>query len=462
MSEFETKDALEIAQENYTDYSKYVAMGRAYPNIKDGCKSSYKRAIYGMWKDGPRSIVKCAKLASYALPYHPHPSSISGVIIQLGDNGNKLKLMDTQGNWGDSSKGIAASAERYIGGMLSDIAIKLFCDSCEYSTFVKGEIDEDEPLALPVFIPLCFINGLSGIPSGLPTLNIPTLDLSGVFQYYIEILKNKSLDYKPRWFPDPNLEVDIISSKNDWNNVMTTGKGSIRVAPIMSIEWNTITITSLPGSKNIDSVRKILEKEILLDKVDVRDESTSDTCIVIEKVPKKWCDMNEIYERLYNKLQSSISYNMAFFDENKIYVPCGFDKVVKSNLEYLIKTHKNRIVKQLEGLRRKLLILQIIESMKKNKDIIKLSEMDNSQSIEFICKNYNTDQDIANKVMQKPISYLTKEHKDELLKLENEIKELEVDQSDIFEYLLKRYKDLKKDVMKITNGKYKPTKFINN
>ena len=34
--------------------------------------------------------------------------------------------------------------------------------------------------------------------------------------------------------------------------------------------------------------------------------------------------------------------------------------------------------------------------------------MDNSQSIEFICKNYNTDQDIANKVMQKPISYLTK------------------------------------------------------
>ena len=116
MKQIEEKDALEIAQENYTEYSKYVAMGRAYPNIKDGCKSSYKRAIYGMYKDGPRSIVKCAKLASYALPYHPHPSSISGVIIQLGDNGNKLKLMETQGNWGDSSRGIQASAERYIGG----------------------------------------------------------------------------------------------------------------------------------------------------------------------------------------------------------------------------------------------------------------------------------------------------------------------------------------------------------
>lgn len=196
------KDALEIARENYKEYSLYVGQGRAYPNIKDGCKSSYKRAIYGMWKDGPRSIVKCAKLASYALPYHPHPSSISGVIVQLGDNGNKLKLMETQGNWGDSSKKIAPSADRYIGGMLSDLAIKLFCDSCGYVKMIKGEIDENEPVALPALIPLCFINGLSGIPSGLPTLNIPTINIIDMINYYIEILKHKSLDYMPNWVPN--------------------------------------------------------------------------------------------------------------------------------------------------------------------------------------------------------------------------------------------------------------------
>lgn len=462
MKQIEEKDALEIAQEGYTEYSKYVAMGRAYPNIKDGCKSSYKRAIYGMYKDGPRSIVKCAKLASYALPYHPHPSSISGVIIQLGDNGNKLKLMETQGNWGDSSKGIQASAERYIGGMLSDLAIKLLCDSVEYSKFIKGEIDEDEPEALPALIPLCFINGLSGIPSGLPTLNIPTLNISDMINYYIEILKNKSLEYRPKWFPNPNLEVNIISSKDDWYNVMRNGKGSIRVSPIMDIENGVITITSLPPSKNIEHIRKIVEKEILLDKIDVRDESTSDTCIVIEKVPKKWCNMQEIYDRLYNRLQSSISYNTAFFDEekDKIYVPCGFDKVVKENLEYVINTHKNRIVKQLESLRRKLLVLQIIEKMKKNRDIIKLAEMDNKQAVEFIINKYSTDNDIAIKVMQKPISYLTREHKEELMKLENDIKELENDQSDIYEFLIKKYRTIKRELNKEIGNKFKPTKFI--
>lgn len=462
MKRIEEKDALEIAQEGYTEYSKYVAMGRAYPNIKDGCKSSYKRAIYGMYKDGPRSLVKVAKLASYALPYHPHPSSISGVIVSLGDRGNKLSLMDTQGMWGDSSRGIAPAADRYIEGRLSDLTIKLFCDSVEYSRFIKGEIDEDEPEALPALIPLCFINGLSGIPSGLPTLNIPTLNIFDIINYYIEILKHKSLEHKPRWFPNPNLEVNIISSKSDWYNVMRTGKGSIRVAPIMNIENGVITITSLPSSKNIEHVRKIVEKEIILDKIDIRDESTSDTCIVIEKVPKKWCNMQEIYDRLYNRLQSSVSYNMAFFDEEdeKIYVPCGFDKVIKSNLEYVINTHKNRIVKQLEVIRRKLLVLQIIEKMKKNKDVIKLAEMNSSQSKKFLINKYSIDEEIASNVMQKPISYLTKEHHTEITTLETIISNLETDQSDIYEFLIKKYREIKRELNKVVGNKFKPTTFV--
>lgn len=459
VKDIELKDALEIAQENYKEYSLYVGQGRAYPNIKDGCKSSYKRAIYGMWKDGPRSIVKCAKLASYALPYHPHPSSISGVIVQLGDNGNKLKLMDTQGNWGDSSKRILPSADRYIGGMLSDLAIKLFCDSCGYTRMVRGEIDEDEPVALPALIPLCFINGLAGIPSGLPTLNIPTIDIVGMFNYYIEILSHKSLDYTPKWFPNPNLEINVISKKSDWENIMRTGKGSLRVAPSMKIENNVITITALPESKTVDHVRKIIDKEILLEKVDLRDESTVDMCIVIEKVPKKWCDMNEIYDRLYRGLQASVSYNMAFFDEEKIYVPCGFDKVVKENIKYLIETHMNRIEKQLENLGNKLLVLKIIEGIKSNNDIINLSKLDSDGAIKYISKKYDTTTEIAGKVIQKPISYLTREHTSELKDLEDQISSLNNDKSDIFDFLVRKYKSVKRDLNKVVGG-FKPTVFV--
>ena len=50
--------------------------------------------------------------------------------------------------------------------------------------------------------------------------------------------------------------------------------------------------------------------------------------------------------------------------------------------------------------------------------------------------------------MRKPISYLTKEHQQEITDLQNIINELENDQSDIFEMLTKKYKAIKQKVLK--------------
>lgn len=179
-------------------------------------KSSYRRAIYGMYLNNSHKVVKLIDLAAQALPYHPHPSSISGVIVQLGDGGANLKLMETQGNWGNSVKKIEPSADRYIGGYLSYLAENLVCDSVEYCEFVKGEIEKDEPRALPTLLPICFINGLKGIPSGLPTLNIPTMDIDSLIDYYLDILKHKDLSYKPKKLPTPNYRCDVVSDYDSW------------------------------------------------------------------------------------------------------------------------------------------------------------------------------------------------------------------------------------------------------
>ena len=458
--EYNTIDALELIKKNYSDYSRYVSQGRAYPSIIDGLKSSYRRALYGIWENKSNKIVKVAELAAHALPYHPHPTSVAGVIIQMGEAGNKLKMFDTQGNWGDSSKNIQASAERYIGGKLAPIAERLFLDSVEYGNYVKGEIDKDEPEALPALLPYCFINGMSGIPSGLPTLNIPTLDIVGMIDYYIEILNSKDINFKPSKYPKPNLEIDILSSKDEWNNILATGKGALKTAPVMSIEGNIITITNLPAGKNIEHVRKIVDKEVLLDKIDIRDESTEDICIVVEKVPHKQCDMKEIYKRLYTKLQANSTYNMAFYDRDKIYVPCSFDKVIRTNLQYLIDTHKNRIKKELEDLEEKLAVLEIIERIKLKNYTKQFVELDYEGAVEFLCNTFKCSRVQASKVLQKPISYLTREHKKEIEDLENAIAELKNDQSDIFEFLAKKYKALRKDISSLTRNKFKPTKFV--
>lgn len=447
-----TKDALELARENYRDYGLYVGSGRAYPCLLDGAKSSYKRAIYGMWKDSPRSIVKVAELAAAALPYHPHPTSISGVIVQLGENGNKFKFMKTQGNWGDSSKGIQASADRYIGGMLSDLSLQLLCDSIEYCNYITGEIDKPEPEALPTLIPMCFINGAEGIPSGLPRLNIPCLDIGDIFDYYIEILKQKNLDYVPKKLPIPNIGVSVLSTKEDWEEVLKTGKGMIKLAPKMEISKDgVITITALPSSKTIDHVRKIVEKEILLDKIDLRDESTYTTRIVIEKVYKKQCDMQELFNRLFKKLQTSESYNLAFFDQNHIYVPCSFDKVVKANLQYLINTHHTRLTHQIQENKDRLEVLQIIEKLKATDNWKSVFDLSYEAAISWLVKTFNCSDEVAQNVFKKPISYLTKAHTKEITDLIALISELENDKSDIFEMLLKKYKTIKPKILKEVN-----------
>lgn len=452
MKEILIKDALELAEENYTSYSKYVGMGRAYPSIFDGMKSAYKRSIYGMYKNNKHKVVKVAELAAHALPYHPHPTSISGVIVQLGDRGNKLKLMETQGNWGDSTRGIAPSADRYIGGYLSPLAESLLCDGIDYCNFIKGEIDKDEPEALPVLLPLCFINGLKGIPSGLPTLNIPTIDIEGMIDYYLNILKHKDLNFVPRNFPQPNYDCEIVSDDDAWIQIMKTGKGTIRLAPIMNISKDkVITISSLPQGKTVDHIHKLLEKEFLNDKIDIRDESTAFTSIVIEKVPNKSCDMNEIYKRLYTKLQTNETCNMAFFDSEHIYVPCGFDKVVKSNLQYLISTHTNKLTSELNDLQNKLKVLEIIEDLKKANKLKSLIDLTYCEAVDWIIDKYKVDVDTASKVLHKPISYLTKEHLQEITDLKDEIKLLEEDKRDIYEYLSKKYKTLKKEIKKVLN-----------
>jgi len=446
------KDALELARDNYREYGIYVGSGRAYPGLLDGAKSSYKRAIYGMWKDSPRSIVKVAELAAAALPYHPHPTSISGVIVQLGENGNKFKFMKTQGNWGDSSKGIQASADRYIGGMLSDLSLELLCDGMEYCNYVTGEIDKPEPEALPALIPLCFINGQSGIPSGLPKLNIPCLDIGGMFDYYIDILKHKDLNYTPKHAPIPNLGVNILSTQKEWEEVIQKGNGSIKVASKMEIDKKgVIVISALPSSKTVEHVRKIIEKEILQDKLDLRDESTYETRIVIEKVPKKQCDMKEIFDRLDKKLQTTESYNMAFFDKDHIYVPAGFDFVVKANLNYLIQTHTNRLTHQIQDNKAKLEVLQIIEKLKSTNNWKSIFDLSYEDAIKFLVSKFKCSEDVATNVLRKPISYLTKAHQQEIDDLVKLIADLEADKSDIYEMLLKKYRTVKSKILKEIN-----------
>jgi len=240
-----------------------------------------------------------------------------------------------------------------------------------------------------------------------------------------------------------------LSTKAEWEDTLKTGNGGVRIAPIMKLDAsNAIIITSLPSSKDVESVRKIIEKEILLDKLDLRDESTYETRIVIEKVYKKQCDMKEIFKRIYKKLQTTETYNLAFFDSEHIYVPCSFDKVIKSNIQYLIDTHRNRLAHQLIDNKRRLSVLDIIEKLKKTNNWKDMFDLSYKDAVKYLVISFKCDIYVAEEVLKKPISYLTRGHEKEIDDLKNLIKELNADESDIYEMLLKKYKTLKPKMLK--------------
>jgi hypothetical protein len=168
--------------------------------------------------------------------------------------------------------------------------------------------------------------------------------------------------------------------------------------------------------------------------------------------------MQDIFDRLYKKLQTSETYNLAFFDQDHIYVPCSFDMVVKSNLNYLIETHTNRLIHQIQDNKEKLEVLQIIEKLKKTNNWKAIFDLTYDDACNWLQTQFKCSQETAAAVLRKPISYLTKEHQQEINDLIDIINELENDQSDIFEMLTKKYKAIKQKVLKETTPN--TTKFI--
>lgn len=449
-------DAVDLVTEAYKEYSDYVNRGRATPNLLDGAKSVYKRLIYGCYKSAPRHKIKSAELCGYALKYHPHPEGIYNVVCQVADLDCKFPLFDTQGMFG--GKGGSAAAPRYTNAMLSDLAIDIFCEAVDYCDYEEGEIGYQEPVALPALLQLCYLEGAYGIPVGAKLVNIPALNSYELINYIIRKLKAKDLDYKPRNYPTPNLgDVIIVSSKEDWEEILNNGTGKLQLAPIMDIDKNDIiTITGLPSGKDVESVIKILDKEITLDKIDVRDESGMETKIVIEKVPRKQCNMKEIFKRLHKKLQSSETYNFMFFKDHKI-IKCGFDYSVTESLKYTIRAYKNKLQKELEDLKKKLLILETIEKIKKDGNIKGLVSLTLNEAVKHISKKYKVNEDIAKQVLGRPISYLTKEHQEEIETLRKEISVRENDLDDIYGYMIRKYKSLKNKIEKTMNFNYRTT-----
>jgi DNA gyrase/topoisomerase IV subunit A len=445
-------DASEIATHDYTEYSKYVNAQRAEASIFDGLKVVQRRIIYEANKL-PAKLTKSVNLVGNAIKLHPHgDASIYGAMVGMASPTNNLPLFFTKGNWGGFGYGAAAS--RYTELYLSDVARFIYCQFIDYAPYEEGEIGLLEPKYLPCLMPYALVEGSSGIGVGLSADVVP-LNMIDVVDYYIDYIVNGKFDHSKT--PKPDFGSCVIKmSTEDCHNAVQGYSGQFSISSIISQESDTVFVIESLYGKSIDRVLQKLSNYIDTDKVDYRNESTTSERYVFEIVDRS-VDTNDFKKRLADSTSKKASFNRVFSSGDKS-IYSSLDYTIKKQLDCLNKAIDNKVSHDIEEAINRSRLLRAIKFFKKT-NVFEHLPSKTTEDVVNDMVNYKIpesekltiDNELANEIIKKPISYLTRSHDSEIGKAESEIEELK--NHNRKDYLISLYGQLKEMLIPIYNRK---------
>jgi topoisomerase-4 subunit A len=278
----------EFTEKAYRDYSMYVILDRALPNIADGLKPVQRRIIYAMSELGLGPNAKHKKSArtvgDVLGKYHPHGdvACYEAMVLMAQPFSVRYPLVDGQGNWGSQDDPKSFAAMRYTEARLTPFAQVLLSElgqgTVDWGPNFDGTLDE--PKLLPARLPHVLLNGASGIAVGMAT-DIPPHNVQEVVEACVRILDDPKLPdeeiFKEIPAPDFPTAAEIITPRAEIRKLYETGSGSIRLRATWEREEGDVIITALPyqvsGSKIIEQIAKQMEAKKLPMVEDVRDES---------------------------------------------------------------------------------------------------------------------------------------------------------------------------------------------
>ena len=250
-------------KEWFLDYASYVILERAVPHVADGLKPVQRRILHAMKKMDDGRYNKVANIIGFTMQYHPHGDrSIGDALVQLGQ---KDLLIDCQGNWGNILTGDDAAAPRYIEARLSKFALDVAFNGKTTEWMLSYDGRSQEPVTLPVKVPLLLAQGVEGIAVGLASKILPH-NFIELIDSAIAYLKGEEFLLYPD-FPTGGM-IDVAR----YNDGVRGGVVKVR-AKITKIDKKTLAITEIPYGKTtstiIESIVKANEKnKIRIKRVD--------------------------------------------------------------------------------------------------------------------------------------------------------------------------------------------------
>jgi len=367
----ESDNIASFSEKAYLDYSMYVILDRALPNIADGLKPVQRRILYAMSELGLKAGAKFKKSArtvgDVLGKYHPHGDTAcyEAMVLMAQPFSYRYPFVDGQGNWGSTDDPKSFAAMRYTESRLKPYAQLLL------SELDKGTVDWQpnfdgtlkEPELMPARVPNVLLNGATGIAVGMSS-DIPPHNLNEVVNACVHLLEHPkaTLQDLMQHLPAPDFPTvaEIITSPEDLEDMYATGKGSVRQRAVYHTEKSEIVITALPhqvsGAKIIEQIASQMLGKKLPSVVDLRDESDHENPTRIVIVPKSnRVDLDSLMLHLFATTDCEKSYrvNLNMIGANGLPAVKDLKTLLHEWLVFRIGTVRNRLLHRQEYLEKR-------------------------------------------------------------------------------------------------------------
>ena len=355
----------EYTEKAYLDYSMYVILDRALPQIGDGLKPVQRRIIYAMSELGLSAASKPKKSArtvgDVIGKYHPHGDSAcyEAMVLMAQDFSYRYPIVDGQGNWGSTDDPKSFAAMRYTESRLKAYARTLLAELGQGTVDWLQNFDGtmQEPQVLPARLPNLLLNGTSGIAVGMST-DIPPHNLREVASALVHLLDNPKATcaqlMKHVKGPDFPTGGELVSPRADIKQIYQSGNGTLRLRATYRVEGGDIVITELPhqisGAKVQEQVALQITGKKLPQVTGIRDESDHEAPTRLVISMKRGVDAEELMSHLFSttSLERTVRVNMNIIGLDGRPKTFGLVDVLSEWLAFRRSTVKRRLEHRLQ------------------------------------------------------------------------------------------------------------------
>jgi topoisomerase-4 subunit A len=365
----------QYTEKAYLDYSMYVILDRALPNIGDGLKPVQRRIVYAMSELGLKASAKFKKSArtvgDVIGKFHPHGDSAAyeAMVLMAQNFSYRYPLIDGQGNWGSPDDPKSFAAMRYTESRLTAYADVLLGELGQGTVDFVPNFDGtlDEPAVLPAQVPNVLLNGTTGIAVGMAT-DIPPHNLREVVAATVHLLESPKATVAELCehvlAPDFPTDAEIITPREEILAMYESGRGGLRMRAVWEKEGGDIVINALPyqvsGSRVLEQIAQQMQARKLPMVADLRDESDHENPTRLVIVPRSnRVDLESLMSHLFasTDLERTYRVNLNMIGIDGRPGVKGLGRILGEWLKFRTDTVTRRLEYRLEKVKKRLHIL---------------------------------------------------------------------------------------------------------